>query len=180
VTAGGKKVAPADRGEAQGEPIVGEAVLLGDGKAVRDLPARTRLREARDGGEGRGNPARDRSELIARPDVRARLEQEIERVNQELAQFEKIKRFAILDRELTQESGELTPTPQGQAARDRPALRAADRRALRRAHRAGGVACVRLGGVILNGAHRALAANRAAAGWRAEPTATVSASARSR
>jgi long-chain acyl-CoA synthetase len=31
-------------------------------------------------------------------------------VNRDLSQFEKIKQFALLDRELSQESGELTPT----------------------------------------------------------------------
>jgi long-chain acyl-CoA synthetase len=37
-------------------------------------------------------------------------QQAIDVLNQELAQFERIKRFALLSREFTIEQGELTPT----------------------------------------------------------------------
>lgn len=42
--------------------------------------------------------------------VRAQLQYAIDAVNDRFARIEQIKRFAILDRELTQEQGELTPT----------------------------------------------------------------------
>lgn len=44
------------------------------------------------------------------PEVKELLSKEIEKHSQELASFEQIKAFAILDKELTIESGELTPT----------------------------------------------------------------------
>jgi long-chain acyl-CoA synthetase len=42
--------------------------------------------------------------------VHAELEREVEAVNERFARIEQVKRFAILDRDLTQEDGELTPT----------------------------------------------------------------------
>ena len=42
--------------------------------------------------------------------VRAEIQQAVDEVNRRFARIEQIKRFAILDRELTQDDGELTPT----------------------------------------------------------------------
>jgi long-chain acyl-CoA synthetase len=42
--------------------------------------------------------------------VHAELAREVERVNERFARIEQVKRFTILDRDLTQENGELTPT----------------------------------------------------------------------
>jgi len=50
------------------------------------------------------------------PRVHDHLTHEIERVNQRFARVEQIKRFAILDRDLTQETGELTPTEKAKRA----------------------------------------------------------------
>jgi long-chain acyl-CoA synthetase len=49
-------------------------------------------------------------ELLERPEIHALYQKVIDGVNEGLARFEQIKQFALLDRELTQESGELTPT----------------------------------------------------------------------
>ena len=42
--------------------------------------------------------------------VHAHLAREIDRINQRFARVEQVKRFTILDREISQETGELTPT----------------------------------------------------------------------
>jgi long-chain acyl-CoA synthetase len=42
--------------------------------------------------------------------VQEMIETEVERVNSHYAQVEQVKRFAILDCDLSQETGELTPT----------------------------------------------------------------------
>ena len=47
---------------------------------------------------------------MARPDVIALYQEIVEALNRELSQFERIKRIALLPREFTVESGELTPT----------------------------------------------------------------------
>jgi long-chain acyl-CoA synthetase len=48
--------------------------------------------------------------------VHAHLAREVERVNERFARVEQVKRFAILDREITQETGELTPTQKAKRA----------------------------------------------------------------
>ena len=47
---------------------------------------------------------------MTRPDVRALYQALLDALNVDLAQFEKIKRFALVPRELSIEDGELTPT----------------------------------------------------------------------
>ena len=44
------------------------------------------------------------------PQVRALIQQEIDRANAKYAQVEQVKKFAILDHDLSQATGELTPT----------------------------------------------------------------------
>ena len=110
VTAGGKKVAPQPiEARLKTSPLIAEAVLLGDRRPyvvcllVPDFAALGAVARSRGWGT-------DRAEMLGRPEVRALYEAEIARVNAGLARFETIKQFALLDRELTQESGELTPT----------------------------------------------------------------------
>ena len=62
--------------------------------------------EARSHGWAHNN----RGELLAHPDVLAIYQREIDKLNADLAPFERIKKFALLDRELSQDAGELTPT----------------------------------------------------------------------
>ena len=63
-----------------------------------------------------GSTSRERNrklpgdELVKRPDVLALYQEIVDGLNRELSQFERIKRGAILPREFTIESGELTPS----------------------------------------------------------------------
>jgi long-chain acyl-CoA synthetase len=111
VTSGGKKIAPQPiEGRLKANPLVGEAVLIGDRRkfpAVLIVPEfavlERRLRDL-------GRPAASRDELASRADVVALYQELVDALNQDLSQFERIKRVAILPREFTVESGELTPT----------------------------------------------------------------------
>jgi long-chain acyl-CoA synthetase len=111
VTSGGKNIAPAPiELRLKENPLVSEAVLVGD---RRNFPAallipdfvvlEERLREA-------GAASGSREQLVARADVQAIYQSILDEINRSLAQFEKIKRFALLPKDMTVEGGELTPT----------------------------------------------------------------------
>jgi long-chain acyl-CoA synthetase len=106
VTAGGKNVPPANIEQRfADDPFIAHVVVYGDAK--RYLVAGVwlnadaidaHLRSDRIEGEARGEV------------VRALLQQRIDRVNGQLASYETIKKFAVMDRPLTVEGGLLTPT----------------------------------------------------------------------
>ena len=50
------------------------------------------------------------SVVAAAPEVRALIQDELDRANAKYAQVEQIKKFVILDHDLSQATGELTPT----------------------------------------------------------------------
>jgi len=73
-------------------------------------PVRPRGRVSCPWGAARGWAAADHATLLALPEVRALFQAEIDRVNTGRSSFEQIKRFTLLDGELTQHNGELTPS----------------------------------------------------------------------
>jgi len=111
VTSGGKKIAPQPiESTLRASPLVAEVVLLGDRRKyaaaliVPDFAAlERRLKDL-------GRPAADRAELLTRPDVLGLYQEIIDGLNRELSQFERVKKIALLPREFSIESGELTPT----------------------------------------------------------------------
>ena len=75
--------------------------------AVANVPAFENLEAwARE----KGIPFGSRQELVDRPEVVAFYEQAIREMTPHLAQYERIKKLALLPREFTLEAGELTPT----------------------------------------------------------------------
>ena len=111
VTSGGKKIAPQPIENAlKRSPLIAEAVLLGDRQKfvsaliIPDFVAlERRLKDL-------GRPFAERPELVQRADVVALYEEIVDALNRELSQFERIKKIAILPREFSIDSGELTPT----------------------------------------------------------------------
>ena len=109
VTAGGKNIAPQPiEQRLKQDPLVGEAVLIGDRRRfvsallVPDFSeAAARVSVAAD---------TDPATLVERPDVRTLFETVVERVNAELPRYERIRKFALLPTEFSVASGELTPT----------------------------------------------------------------------
>ena len=110
-TSGGKKIAPQMvEGLLKTEPLVADACAYGDRKPyivallTLDWPAVTVWAGQRH------IPFTSREELIARPELRAYLDQHVTRLNNRLARFEQVKYYGILPNDFTLENGLLTPT----------------------------------------------------------------------
>jgi long-chain acyl-CoA synthetase len=58
----------------------------------------------------KGWPAGSRAELLRSPGARSLYQGAVDELNAGLSPFETIKRFELLDRDLSGEAGELTPT----------------------------------------------------------------------
>jgi long-chain acyl-CoA synthetase len=105
VTAGGKNVPPANIEQRfADDPFIAQVVVYGDGQKY--LVAGVWLNEAAVGAHlDASGVTGDRREA-----VRALVQQRIDKVNAQLANYETIKRFAIVGQPLTVEGGMLTPT----------------------------------------------------------------------
>ena len=109
VTAGGKNVAPQPiEQRLKQDPLVGEAVLLGDRRRFVSALIVPNFSEAtsRVSAPADTEPAA----FVERPDVRALFDAVVSRVNSELPPYEQIRKFALLPTDFSIASGELTPT----------------------------------------------------------------------
>ncbi|MBM4118512.1 long-chain fatty acid--CoA ligase [bacterium] len=111
VTAGGKNVAPQPiESRFKLDPFIGECVLIGDGRpfiAALIVPDFDQLRAF---ARREGISASDAGALVAAPAVQALYAGRIARLNQGLARYEQVRGFRLLDHELSQAAGELTPS----------------------------------------------------------------------
>jgi long-chain acyl-CoA synthetase len=111
ITSGGKHVAPQPIEDLlKRHPLIAEAMLIGDRRqfiAVLIVPdfavLAPRLAAA-------GLPRLSREAICERPETQAIYQEIVDGVNGELAQYERIKRLALLPTEFTIGGGELTPT----------------------------------------------------------------------
>lgn len=112
VTAGGKNIAPGPLEESlRSHPLISQAMLVGDGKPFIGLLV-TLDDDALKHWKLDRHIAESTSvkDLATDPSLRAEIQDAINAANQLVSQTESIKRFYILDRDLTEESDELTPT----------------------------------------------------------------------
>ena len=111
ITAGGKNLTPANfENEMKQTRWVSQCVMHGDRRpypvALITLDEEEIVPWAREQGiEDTSMPA-----LAKEPKVLELIQAEVDRVNAHFAQVEQVKRFCILDHDLSQETGELTPT----------------------------------------------------------------------
>jgi long-chain acyl-CoA synthetase len=109
-TAGGKKIAPQPiEGLLRQNKFIANAVLLGDRRKFPIALLAPNFEQLEPWARGQGLVWTDRTELLANPAVTAHLEAEAKKHLRDLAQFEVPKRFLIVPREFSIESGELTP-----------------------------------------------------------------------
>lgn len=110
VLANGKNVAPQPiEMKIKQAPLIAEIVLLEDSGSVSAIvvPDFAALAEwaRHQGFEFSGNAS-----LVALPGVKREIKAQIDAQSKELAEYEKVRRFAIIDHGLTIEAGEMTPT----------------------------------------------------------------------
>jgi long-chain acyl-CoA synthetase len=110
ITAGGKNITPANlENEIKQHPLVSQCVVVGDRKpylvALVTLDPEDAVAYAKD----HGLPE-DPAQLATNPEVQKAIEDHVETINQKFARVEQVKKVAILPRDLSQETGELTPT----------------------------------------------------------------------
>jgi long-chain acyl-CoA synthetase len=110
ITSSGKNITPVNIENLLRESrYITEAVVFGDRRPylvailTLDRDEATKLAD-------RLGLSRDRATFASDPAVRAEIQREVDAVNARLARIEQVKRFAILDHDLTQAAGELTPT----------------------------------------------------------------------
>ncbi|MBP7584840.1 MAG: long-chain fatty acid--CoA ligase [Spirochaetes bacterium] len=111
ITAGGKNISPQQIELLLGDDLmIEQAVAIGDGKkfiSALIVPAYPLLEAY---ARGNGIPFSSRDDLAGNPDIIKFYEERVAERTKSLGQVEKIKKIRILTEELSQESGELTPT----------------------------------------------------------------------
>jgi len=110
ITAGGKNITPANLEAAiKQHPLVSQCVVVGDRRpylvALVTLDPEAAVAYAAE----RGLPA-DPAALAADAEVKASIMAHVEAINADFARVEQVKKIEILPHDLSQETGELTPT----------------------------------------------------------------------
>lgn len=110
ITAGGKNLTPANlENDLKQSPFISQAVMYGDRKPYPVVVVTLDPEEILPWARERGLPE-ELAELAEEEQVRELVQKELDRANSNYAKVEQVKRFAILDHDLTIDSGELTPT----------------------------------------------------------------------
>jgi long-chain acyl-CoA synthetase len=110
ITAGGKNLTPANvENDMKQCRWVSQAVMHGDRRPYPVLLITLDEEEIVPWAQAQGLPS-DVPSLAQEPKVIAMIQAQLDRVNERYAQVERVKRFAILPHDLSQETGELTPT----------------------------------------------------------------------
>ena len=111
VTAGGKNIAPQPiENQVKTNKYVSQAVMIGDRRKFPSIIVVPNFEQLEKWAKLKNLIWTDRRQLVAMPLVRAKMEKEVFGQVDKLAHFEQPKKVALLDQEMTVESGELTPT----------------------------------------------------------------------
>ncbi|GAA1972834.1 AMP-dependent synthetase/ligase [Amycolatopsis minnesotensis] len=111
ITSSGKNIAPTRiEGLLKEHPLIGQAAAIGDGRPY--LTALIVLDDeiAPPWAAAQGIEVPDGSALADHPSIRAEIDKAVESANARLARIEQIKRYHLIPKSWTPESGELTPT----------------------------------------------------------------------
>lgn len=110
VTAGGKNIAPQPiENMVRTNKFVSQAVMIGDKRKFPSMLIVPNWDQLEKWAHAQGIPVTSRAEMLQRPDIQAKMEQEVLSHLTGLARFETPKKIALLEHDFTIERGELTP-----------------------------------------------------------------------
>jgi long-chain acyl-CoA synthetase len=111
VTSGGKNVAPQPIENAlRGDQFIEQAVVIGDRRHFIAAILVPNFAELRRWAQHKKLPFVSDAELVALPEAQDKMMRRVQRINENFSNFENIKKIIVLDRELTSDSGLLTPS----------------------------------------------------------------------
>jgi long-chain acyl-CoA synthetase len=110
ITAGGKNITPANlEAEIKQSQWVSQCIVVGDRRPYLVALVTLDMEECAKLAEEKGWPS-DPAQLARHDGMRALIQEHIDEINEKFARVEQVKKFEILPQDLSQETGELTPT----------------------------------------------------------------------
>ncbi len=111
ITAGGKNVTPSElENDLKFSPYITDAVVIGDKRPYLTSIIMIDQENVEKFAQDQDVPFSNYSSLTRAPEVQALIQAELDRVNKKFARVEQIKKFFLLENQLTAEDEELTPT----------------------------------------------------------------------
>ena len=111
ITAGGKNITPSElENDIKFSPYVTDAVVVGDQRPYLVVIVMIDQENVEKFAQDRDIPFSNYASLTRAPEVQALIQGELDRVNKKFARVEQIKKFWLLDTQLSAEDDELTPT----------------------------------------------------------------------
>jgi long-chain acyl-CoA synthetase len=111
ITAGGKNITPSEwENQLKFSPYVTDAVVIGDKRAFLTAIVMIDQENVERYAQERDIPFSNYASLTRAPEIQALIQAEVDRVNKQFARVEQVKKFFLLDKQLTAEDEELTPT----------------------------------------------------------------------
>ena len=111
ITAGGKNITPSEiENQLKFSPFISDAVVIGDQRKFLSALVMIDYDNVVKYAQDRDVPFTNFASLCRTKEVQDLIESEIEKVNRNFARVETIKRFRLIDQQLTAEDDELTPT----------------------------------------------------------------------
>jgi long-chain acyl-CoA synthetase len=111
ITAGGKNVTPSElENELKFSPYITDAVVIGDKRAYLTVIIMIDQENVEKFAQDADIPFSNYASLTRATEVQELIQSEIDRVNKKFARVEQIKKFFLLDTQLSAEDEELTPT----------------------------------------------------------------------
>jgi len=111
ITAGGKNITPSElENELKFSPYITDAVVIGDKRPYLTAIVMIDQENVEKFAQDQDVPFSNYASLTRAPEVQALIQAEIDRVNGKFARVEQIKKFFLLEKQLTAEDEELTPT----------------------------------------------------------------------